>query len=112
MPDNNIRLIDASKIDLSEVFVGNDATSEELKTSVQELIDSQPTVKIPIEKHGYWTEKKCGDGMFDYYFVCSECHKNTPRGAYPIAPDFCPNCGAVMDINVNNLTPTLDIKLG
>lgn len=35
--------------------------------------------------------------IFDYSFRCSNCGQETPRKAYPISPDFCPNCGAKMD---------------
>lgn len=48
-------------------------------------------------RHGYWEEIKCGDEMFDYYFKCSNCGNTTPPKAFPIAPDYCPNCGAKMD---------------
>lgn len=59
-------------------------------------ICNHPVEAEPV-RHGEWAEKKSGNGIFDYYFICSECHKNTPDKAYPIAPDFCPNCGAKMD---------------
>lgn len=49
-------------------------------------------------RHGRWTEKKInGGGIWDYYFVCSECHHETPNRGYTIAPDYCPGCGAKMD---------------
>lgn len=48
-------------------------------------------------KHGYWEEVKCGDGVFDYCFRCSNCGNTTPPKAFPIAPDYCPNCPAKMD---------------
>ncbi|MBE5943266.1 MAG: hypothetical protein E7264_12170 [Lachnospiraceae bacterium] len=48
-------------------------------------------------KHGYWEEIKCGDGIFDYCFKCSNCGKTTPPKAFPVAPDYCPNCPAKMD---------------
>ena len=48
-------------------------------------------------RHEEWEEIKCGDGMFDYYFKCSNCGNRTPLKAFPIAPDYCPNCGAKMD---------------
>lgn len=60
-------------------------------------IEEVPTIKTDPVRYGEWTEKKFGEGIFDYYFVCSECHKNTPDRAYPIAPNYCPNCGAKMD---------------
>lgn len=47
--------------------------------------------------HSSWDIVKTGNGIFDYYFVCKHCHKNTPNKAYPVSPDFCPHCGAMMD---------------
>lgn len=47
-------------------------------------------------KHGQWKLVRTGKWIWNYYFVCSECHKNTPDKAYTIAPDFCPSCGANM----------------
>lgn len=48
-------------------------------------------------KHGRWKEKKYSGSIFDYSFVCSECHKETPNGAFIISPGYCPNCGVRMD---------------
>lgn len=45
-------------------------------------------------KRGEWKYIKSGEGVFDYYFKCSECHANTPNKAYPTNPDFCPHCGS------------------
>lgn len=63
---------------------------------LDEIADTFPIEAEPV-RHGEWTEKKSAKGIFDYYFVCSECHKNTPDRAFLIAPDYCPNCGAKMD---------------
>ncbi len=63
-----------------------------------------PTADVEPVKHGYWTEKKFpGGGIWDYYFVCSECHHETPNGGYTIAPDYCPGCGAKMEEEVGGL---------
>lgn len=42
---------------------------------------------------GTWEEIKDGTGLFDYHFRCTKCGGETPSGAYPVAPDFCPCCG-------------------
>lgn len=42
---------------------------------------------------GTWEEIKDGDGLFNYHFRCTKCGGETPSGAYPVAPDFCPRCG-------------------
>ena len=56
-----------------------------------------PTADVQEVKHGEWKEIKCGDGMFDYCFICSECSGTTPSKAYAISPNYCPRCGAKMD---------------
>lgn len=66
--------------------------------SIWDLFFDLPTVtKDNIIKHGYWEMKRYSTGAFDYCFVCSECHKETPDGAFVISPDYCPSCGAKMD---------------
>lgn len=44
----------------------------------------------------YWTKEITGPDIFDYKFTCSNCKCSTPNGAYKIAPDWCPVCGAEM----------------
>ena len=53
-------------------------------------------------KQGYWkreTNKVC------YWYVCSECRDEIPRNKYGgwSFPEYCPNCGARMDGDVNDL---------
>ncbi len=92
-----MRIIDADKL-RPDMKIFTSAYSTELtKCYSQEAIDNAPTVDAEPVRHGEWTEKKSGKGIWDYYFVCSECHKNTPDKAYIISPDFCPWCGAIMD---------------
>jgi hypothetical protein len=55
------------------------------------------TADVVEVRHGEWEEIKCGYEIFDYYFKCSNCGNTTPPKAFPIAPDYCPNCGAKMD---------------
>lgn len=65
---------------------------------IKALLDSIPAADVEPVKHGHWTEKKIsGGGIWDYYFVCSECHHETPNRGYTIAPDYCSGCGAKMD---------------
>ena len=62
-----------------------------------QALNNEPTADVVEVKHGYWEEIKCGDGIFDYCFKCSNCGKTTPPKAFPVAPDYCPNCPAKMD---------------
>lgn len=74
-----------------------DKTAKRIELRIHRDIDLDSFVK-----HGYWSEERTGDGIFDYYFICSECHKNTPDKAFIITPDYCPWCGAKMDLEVEN----------
>ena len=59
-------------------------------------LENEPTID-PIT-HGKWEEIATGHGALDYCFRCSNCRGNTPDKAYPVAPNFCPHCGAKMDL--------------
>lgn len=59
-----------------------------------DAIKDQSAADVEPVKHGEWKYIKSGEGVFDYYFECSECHANTPNKAYPTNPDFCPHCGS------------------
>lgn len=75
--------------------------------AVQERNDNQFNLLKSLDfetetvRHGCWAEKKYSGGIFNYSFICSECHKETPTGAFPISPDYCPFCGAKMDLEEN-----------
>lgn len=88
-----MRLIDADKIDPSDVFIGASEFAIDIRVGVRDLIDLQPTVD-PV-KHGIWLY----DSVCDCFF-CSQCDKvATPtvnRNLQRFV--FCPNCGAKMDL--------------
>lgn len=60
-------------------------------------VEEIPAADVKTVIHSGWELIKIGDGIFDYYFRCKHCHKNTPDRSFIIAPDFCPHCGASMD---------------
>lgn len=62
-----MRLIDADKINFEEVIGGKSDFAEEIRNSMKELIDKQPTVLG--EKHARWIDYE-GDYS---YAVCSNC---------------------------------------
>lgn len=86
--------------------VETDLTDEEIKDLIStlpevladvitdEITDGVGTVDVEPVKHGEWKYIKSGEGVFDYYFECSECHASTPDKAYPTNPNFCPHCGS------------------
>lgn len=117
-----MRLIDADE--LKKAFESwkamddyyHDTDCDDIPLSeANDLIDNAPTVKlqmgrmtngiiIPIEQStGEWikgTDEETGKRDI-YPWTCSEC-----KGKYPWQPNYCPNCGAKMkgetnDVNTN-----------
>ena len=73
-----------------------------------EIIDEQPTVDAVEVVHGRWKPVKynahcsCGKSYGTYHYLCSAC--NRISYAQPYGLNYCPNCGAHMDLEVNNAT--------
>lgn len=83
-----MRLIDADKIDFSEVFVGASDFAKDTRAAAQMLIDEQPTVD-PM-KHSGWALIRNGLRQ------CKNCYFDRP--AADLAWSYCPYCGAKMDL--------------
>lgn len=66
-----MRLIDADKIDFSQVFIGNSDFARDTREAAQDLIDRQPTAydddAVCDELENYLFEKYCieGDSKID-----------------------------------------------
>lgn len=52
--------------------------------------------------HAHWIEIPCDDNAYNHKFTCSNCHGTTPDSAFPVSPDFCPYCGAIMDETISH----------
>jgi rubrerythrin len=65
-----------------------------------ELIDLIEAYEAEPTKHGRWSEKHYCSNLtgYDYAVICSECEKPTYRQFAEPTPDYCPNCGAKMDL--------------
>lgn len=63
------------------------------------IIDEQPTVDAVPVVHGDWVDGR--PYVNSRWKVCSVCHQTAPEphGGY----NYCPNCGAKMDLEVNNV---------
>ena len=56
-----------------------------------------PTADVVEVKHGYWHRKHIGNGWDDWdALTCSECNKYYKKPLFPT--NYCPNCGAKMDL--------------
>ena len=64
-----------------------------------DILDKQPTIEAEPVRHGRWILKilPIGGGDKIRSYLCSECDRYTNMKF-----DFCPNCGARMDLR----TPT------
>ena len=58
------------------------------------FITNAPTADVTEVVHGYWKWKELY-GEVGYMLVCSECEES--EGAC-VRFDYCPNCGAKMDL--------------
>ena len=82
-----------------------DRLDEETKTKYEYdkegyilLIQNAPASNVEEAKHGHWEEIKTGENLYDYCFKCSNCNNETPPNSFVVSPDYCPNCGAKMDL--------------
>lgn len=66
-----------------------------------DVFDNLPAADVAPIVHSSWEEIEMETvthhSFLKYRFRCMHCGGNTPLGAYVIAPDYCPNCGAKMD---------------
>ena len=63
------------------------------RKNINDVIDGVPTADVEPVRHGRWGQKK---GGFWEFAACSLCGEKTPTVG--IAPNYCPNCGAKMDL--------------
>lgn len=95
-----MRLIDADALraqiqqdyDLFEgsTYLPDKARRDELGNVLARIINT-PTIEAEPVKQGKWTYHKINDTSFGY-FKCSNCGNNR------WIPNYCPNCGAKMEI--------------
>lgn len=93
---------------MNKVYTEAYLSKESLLELIQTGFPNQPAVRDKLNfmlnkcdsitvKHAEWTTVKTRKSGLDYCFECSNCHKRTPDRAYPVSPDFCPSCNAIMD---------------
>lgn len=87
------RYIDADKL-VTRPNIGNNS-SRTMWMNVERIVNEAPTADVVKVRHGKWIWKELY-GEIGYMLVCSECEES--EGACEKF-DYCPNCGAKMDIN-------------
>lgn len=60
-------------------------------------IEGLPAADVEPVRHGRWGNKK---GGFFEFAACSFCGEEAPTAG--ITPNYCPNCGAKMDLEDEN----------
>lgn len=93
-----MRLIDADKLESGEVIIPTENGGYEyVEVFYKDDVDNAPTVEAEPIRHGHWIEEK---SIGDCCYKCSNC--GFIRDAYLLEiENYCPNCGARMDEEVN-----------
>lgn len=81
------RLIDAGAL-MNDAVIHRSATTNESCITV-DAVDDAPTIDAEPVRHGKWKDIRVGIG------TCSECGER--YGSVDVM-NYCPNCGARMDI--------------
>jgi len=66
------------------------------RSVIQHALRVSPTIEAEPVRHGRWVDKMVRD------WHCSECGKKASFDGYCYddKPNYCPNCGAKMDLEV------------
>ena len=101
-----MRLIDADALKAHYAWWGDypDECPEraEEKKTFDVIVDLQPTVDAALIRCGKWQIT----GAYPHNVYCSECHKKFAQTHWAVWEDgsiprnFCPHCGARMDVEV------------
>lgn len=98
-----MRLIDAEKLGLTDFEIAMcDGDYKEALKMVLGKIEDAPTVDAEPVRHGRWLKNG------DRYCECSVCHH---EGNTSGADNYCPNCGAKMDVETGNTYSIGEIEL-
>lgn len=86
------------KIECDDCHLTLSSERFDTEDNVADYLTNMWNKKRPTDPiHAHWTEKSSEYDAFGYRFICSNCHGVTPKGAFPVSPDFCPYCNAIMD---------------
>lgn len=99
MSSKEVRLIDANALlEQTEIICGR----YEVKWTdnrVMVWIDNAPTIDPEsLRPHGKWILEREPDGK-PYCFHCSVCDPDFHYIGITVAYDYCPNCGAEMEVD-------------
>lgn len=75
----------------------NQSAVEYYSRAVERVIELEPAADVAPVRRGHWIKRgyACGEAEFE----CSHCHEIEWRAN---ETDYCPNCGAKMEVTNDN----------
>lgn len=67
----------------------------QIRRAIKEMIDDAPTVDAEPVRHGRWKQSK----HYPHIIICDECGEPYELSNSMEHWNYCPNCGAKMDLN-------------
>lgn len=64
---------------------------DDMQNQIRDMVSQFPPADVAPVRHGRWIKRKTWN-----FHVCSECSFETPP--YTSFMNYCPNCGAKMDL--------------
>lgn len=70
---------------------------ENFKKVALGVVSEQPATDVAEVRHGKWERK---ENSKVYWYACSVCNEEVPKNEYgdDYFSDYCPSCGAKMDL--------------
>ena len=68
--------------------------------TAKEVLESMPREEVRPVVHGRWQRYRegIGFGFEEYGYFCTHCKIRVPDEHFKFPPEFCPHCGAIMDL--------------
>lgn len=70
----------------------NQSAAEYYSWAVERVIELEPAADVAPVRRGYWKRDR------DNRPTCSECYEEPYRKSDYCPPNYCPNCGAKMEV--------------
>lgn len=90
-----MRLIDADELQAHRMYAEIPAVSGDIVPGF--AIDEAPTIEAEPVVHSFWIGLALGPHPGIGHGICGNCHQRITLGDHK---NRCPNCGAIMDLEV------------
>lgn len=74
----------------------NQSAAKHYSRAVERVIELEPAADVAPVRRGYWKRDQ------DNRPTCSECYEEPYRKSDYCPPNYCPNCGAKMEVDHDN----------